>query len=238
MKDRIVIVEDDIISAKILERIIKNLGYKNLSIVSSVEEALLSVKENNPLLVFMDIDLSSSMDGIHTAEIITGLYEIPVIFVTSHFDIKTINRAKNIGIGYITKPFFEKDIEKSISSVIDNQKKIETVKEKEYNLFKIAVKTNDGVIFINPKEILYFEAHGHKIFIQTINDKYTIRSSLKEIIDNDKEKMFFRCHKSFLVNINKIEGLIKDDSYNYKISFKNIETLIPISKDKIKILRK
>lgn len=238
MKKQILIVEDDIISGKILEGILYNLGYIPLGVITRIEESLLLVKEKMPDLVFMDIDLSSSMDGIHTAEIITGLYGIPVIFVSSHNDITTINRAKNIGVGYITKPFFKLDIERAIEIVFDRQNIDDDNDGKEYSSNRIAIKCEDGVMFIKLDEIIFFEAIGHMISIHTIDDIFTIRNSLKNIIGSDKSKVFFRCHKSFLVNTKKIMGLIKDESYNYKIKFKETNIQIPISKNKVKILRK
>lgn len=238
MKKQVLIVEDDILSGRILESILDNLGIKSLGIISKVEESLLIVKEKMPDLVFMDIELSSSMDGIHTAEIITGLYGIPVIFVSSHNDIKTINRAKKIGVGYITKPFFKLDIEEAVKIIFDKYEMETKYNEHEYFDTRIAVKYNDDIKFIKFDEIIFFEALGHMISIYTIDDVYKIRNSLKKIMESDKGKLFFRCHKSFLVNTKKIEGLIKDENYNYKIKFKEKNIQIPISKDKIKILRK
>lgn len=237
MRNNFLIVEDDIISGKILESILHNLGLESLGIINKVEEALLYIREKMPDIIFMDIDLSSSMDGIHIAEITTGLYNIPVVFVTSFDDTSTVGRAMSIGDGYITKPFFESDIKHIINNL---EKKINSEKSKykcESKCKKLAVKSKGGTIFISFDDIIFFEAKGHVLLIKTADEEYRIRRSLKNIIENDQEKIFFRCHKSFLVNKESISGLIKDEEYNYLISLKNSDIRIPISRDKVKYLR-
>lgn len=237
MEKQILIVEDDIVSGRILESILNNLGLKSLGIINKVEEALIIVKELRPDIVFMDIDLSSSMDGIYTAEIITSLYNIPVIFVTSFDDTTTIRRAMSIGSGYVTKPFFESDI-KIILNDIEKKLKRENIRSKcEYECCKLAVKSGSGIVFISFQDIVFVEAKGHTLLIRTDNQEYRIRRSLKAILESDHDKIFFRCHKSFLVNKGSISGLIKDRDYNYLISLKNSDIRIPITRDKVKYLR-
>jgi CheY-like chemotaxis protein len=64
---QILVVEDEIITAMDLQTRLKNLGYNVPVVVSSGEEAIKKVKENNPDLVLMDINLNGEMDGIEAA---------------------------------------------------------------------------------------------------------------------------------------------------------------------------
>lgn len=238
MESKILIVEDDVISGKMLQKIIQNIGYKSIGIVSIVEDALLTVKKEKPDLVLMDIELSCTMDGIHTAEIINGYYHIPVIFVTGHADIKTVNRAKNIGEGYIIKPFFEQEIKKIIKTTLNKKRNGALAAKNNTEDTKLVVKNEDEIVFLEISQVYFFEAEGHKIYLHTKTNQYCVRGSLKKFEDMDINKQFLRCHKSYLVNMSKVEGLQCDGLYNYKIKIKGIKNSIPVSKDKVKMLKK
>lgn len=229
MECRILIVEDDLISGKILEKIIQKLGFISLGIVPNAEAAFLAIKKDLPDLVFMDIGLSGIMDGIYTAEVLSGYYNIPVIFVTSHADAATISSATKIGVGYIIKPFLEQDIMQAIEIVLhkNNNKTNSDTKEERV---KLLVRKDENIIFLDFRDIYFFEAHGHKISLYTQDNMYCIRGSLDKFKKMDKAKLFLRCHKSFLVNIQKIDGLICLESYHYQIRIKDLPNLIPISR--------
>jgi len=106
----VMIVEDELITAKAIAVLLKKLNYKPISIVSSGEEALSKIKNLDLDLILMDIILAGNMDGIETAKIINTNYNIPIIFITAYGDKKTLNRAKlSEPYGYIVKPITDKN---------------------------------------------------------------------------------------------------------------------------------
>ena len=88
MKDekQILVVEDEAITGMDIQRRLKNLGYIVPVVVSSGEDAIKKVKENNPDLVLMDINLKGEMDGIEAALKIHSFSDIPVIYLTAFSD--------------------------------------------------------------------------------------------------------------------------------------------------------
>jgi PAS domain S-box-containing protein len=113
---KIMIVEDEIIVAKDIQRILKKLGYEAFDPYSNGKKALDAIEKLNPDLVLLDINLKSSeMDGVHVAEQIHQHYQIPFIFLTAFSDKNTLERAKlTEPYGYIIKPFEEDDIRTAI----------------------------------------------------------------------------------------------------------------------------
>ena len=110
-KARILVAEDETIVAMDIADTLKKLGYAVTDTVPSGEQAIISVKQNRPDLIFMDIGLKGEMDGIQTAAQIRAQYSIPVIFLTAFVDEKTLDRAKEtLPAGYLTKPFEENDL--------------------------------------------------------------------------------------------------------------------------------
>lgn len=104
-KYKVLITEDDAVTALFIHKILDSLGYEALGTANNGNEALEMCDKLNPDLVLMDISLPGEMDGISTAEFIHEKHEIPIIYVTGNIDNKTIERAiHSNSFGYIIKP--------------------------------------------------------------------------------------------------------------------------------------
>ncbi len=104
-KARILIVEDEAVTAADLHDELTTQGYVVVGTADTAESALRLAEEGKPEIVLMDINLAGTADGVHAASAMRGA-EIPVIFLTAHYDERTLARAKKASpVGYITKPF-------------------------------------------------------------------------------------------------------------------------------------
>ena len=112
---KILLVEDDDIIAKVEDWRLKNLGYEVCGRALSGAEAMELVVNGKPDLVLMDINIRGEVDGIETAKMIKKGFNIPVVFVTSHSDGPTLERAKAANPdGFIVKPFDDNDLRVAI----------------------------------------------------------------------------------------------------------------------------
>jgi CheY-like chemotaxis protein len=119
VKSKILIIENDGIIAKDTEKILKKFGYSVMEVVFSGEEAVQKIREQKPDLVLSEIPLEGKMDGIETAHQIISILDIPVVFLTSAADRRTIERAKLIKpSGFIIKPFDEKSLYSAIEMAL------------------------------------------------------------------------------------------------------------------------
>ena len=113
--ERILLVEDDDIIAKVTDWRLKNLGYEVCGRAVSASEAMELVVKAMPDLVLMDINIKGDVDGIDTANMIKKGFNIPVVYVTSHSDGPTIERARATKPdGFIVKPFDDNDLRGAI----------------------------------------------------------------------------------------------------------------------------
>lgn len=113
--EKIIVVEDERVVARDIEKRLSKLGYVVPVTVASAEEAIRKTAELQPDLVLMDIQLKGKMDGIEAAEQIRTDYGIPVIYLTAYADEATLQRAKvTEPFGYVLKPFDEKDLHTAI----------------------------------------------------------------------------------------------------------------------------
>jgi len=119
LADKILIVEDERITAEDLAEILKGLGYQVTAVVSSGAEAIHEAGENPPDLVLMDIRIKGEMDGAETARILRERFDIPVVYLTAHADRDTLDRAKQSRpLGYIVKPFHETELHASVEMAL------------------------------------------------------------------------------------------------------------------------
>ena len=120
---KILIVEDERISAESLKMTLKQLGYEISSIVATGEDAIKKVKEELPDLILMDIKLKGNLDGIEAAEKIKEHYNTPIIYTTAYADDYLIERAKiTAPYGYVIKPFSKKELHSNIEMALTKNK--------------------------------------------------------------------------------------------------------------------
>ncbi len=101
----ILIVEDELISSRLLQNYLNMMGHNVVGVVPSGEEAIAFVLDNPIDLILMDIELSGKLNGIETVEIIRQTKDIPTLFLTGQTDKSLLERAKAVEpIGYLLKP--------------------------------------------------------------------------------------------------------------------------------------
>ena len=111
----ILIVEDEPIVALDEKKQVEGFGYKVPDIVTTGKDAIASIEKVHPDLVLMDINLEGDMDGIEAAAIIRERFDIPVLFITAHSEVDTLQRAKiTTPYAYLIKPYREKDLKVAI----------------------------------------------------------------------------------------------------------------------------
>ncbi|MCX9087135.1 MAG: response regulator [Candidatus Methanoperedens sp.] len=134
---QILVVEDEVIVGIDIQRRLKNLGYTVPVVVSSGKEAIAKVRENNPDLVLMDINLYGKMDGIEAASKIHSFSDIPVIYLTAYTDDKTLERAKiTEPYAYIIKPFKDRELQINLEIAFYKSRMEKMLKESYENLRK------------------------------------------------------------------------------------------------------
>jgi CheY-like chemotaxis protein len=114
----ILVVEDDVIICEDIRNSIKRLGYQRVKIVTSGEEAIDSIRQDKPDIVFMDIVLRGELNGIETAEILAG-ENIQVIFLSAYSDQSVRDRTDALNpLGYLTKPFHSDDLKTVLEEAV------------------------------------------------------------------------------------------------------------------------
>jgi diguanylate cyclase (GGDEF)-like protein/PAS domain S-box-containing protein len=146
-KERILVVEDEVIIALDIQRTLIKMGYEVPEFVTSAEAALERIAALQPDLVLMDIHLSGATDGIATADEIRRRDHLPVVFLTAHSDEATVNRAKiTEPYGYVLKPFEERELQIAIEIALYRHSAEMKLRQMEHWLGRTLKSIGDGII--------------------------------------------------------------------------------------------
>jgi two-component system, response regulator PdtaR len=111
-KERILIIEDEILISAGIQEMLNKFGYVNIESADNAEKGTELLTNNNYDIVLMDIHLGQGADGI---DLITEMKkkkkEVPVIYLTGNYDMITLNKAKTTTpLAFITKPVSETNL--------------------------------------------------------------------------------------------------------------------------------
>ena len=121
MKKKILVVEDEFIIARDIKEILEEAGYDVISNIATYHEAVIAIETHFPQMVILDINLNQLKDGIDIGHFLLIKDDIPFIYLTSHSDANSLDRAKETRpYGYITKPFKPIDLLATVEIVLNN----------------------------------------------------------------------------------------------------------------------
>jgi len=225
-----IIIDDEKNSREALAKIIDryfNTKLKILYSADSVKEGVFAINKYHPELVFLDIEMPEE-NGFKLFDYF-DIYNFEVIFVTAYKQY-AIDAIKFAALDYLLKPINYIDLRDVLirldkkQSKISNAAQIETflnnINTDSKNFNKIALPTFDGFQMERINNIVYCQAEENycKIFTNR-NEVILVARTLKNIEELLPEELFFRIHKSHLVNMNYIKSYQKSDGY--KITLEN-----------------
>ncbi len=143
----VLVVEDERIIAKGIEKQLKGLGYAVAGTASTGADAIRLADERRPDLILMDVNLGGEPDGIGAAEAIRAARDVPVVFLTAHSDGETLDRAKRSGpFGYVLKPYEDTELKVAIELALYKHQADRRVRENEAWLAATLASIGDAVI--------------------------------------------------------------------------------------------
>jgi len=153
---RILVVEDERITAMDICQMVRGIGHTPIGPVDTGQRALTMALSEHPDLILMDIILRGAIDGIEAAETIRRQYPCPVIFVTAHSDQSTLDRAKATEpSGYILKPIHERELHTTIEMALHRHNLEKQLRESEER-YRRVVESSPSAIFVDCRDHLVF----------------------------------------------------------------------------------
>jgi two-component system response regulator LytT len=248
----VIIVDDEQLARDELSYLLRDI--EDLDIIGHGKngvEAVTLIKDTSPDLVFLDVQ----MPGLDGFGVIKKLLEkkipLPNIVFSTAFDQYAVKAFEVSALDYILKPFEKKRVVQAVekarktqeSDVAPNEKLDTLVKlleeQQKPQTTKVLLKANNRLFLVDQKEICFASIEDGVITVvaQNMEGQSNCRT-LEELLSSLDTSLFWRAHRSYLVNINRIKEVVPwfKSSYQIRMDDKK-QTEIPVSRAQTRRLR-
>jgi two-component system, LytTR family, response regulator LytT len=249
-----VIVDDEQLARDELAYLLKNAD--DVNVVAQGKnglEAVNLIKEHNPDLVFLDVQMPG-LDGFGVIKkLLDRKIPLPKIVFATAFDQYAVKAFEVNAVDYLLKPFDKKRVAQAIQKARAQQdvdgapaEKFETLvrmlESHKQPVAKILLKAAGRMLLVDQKDICYAWIEDGVITVVTAGaagmEGQSNCRTLEELLDTLDPKLFWRAHRSYLVNINRIREVVPwfKSSYQLRMDDKK-QTEIPVSRAQTRRLR-
>ena len=225
-----IIADDEDLARDLIKNFLQK--YNNIEIVTECCDGFSTVKainEHKPEIVFLDVQMPK-LTGFEVLEL---LEHKPIIIFTTAYDEYAVKAFELNAIDYLLKPFSQERFDKAISkafSVLNanlpqpesKTSNLETyIDENTALIERIVIKKASQLIVVPIENIYYIESQDDYVMIYDEKANYLKQKTMKyfeSILDKEK---FIRIHRSYIVNIEKIQKLELYEKDSYLVILKN-----------------
>jgi len=212
-KIKILLVEDNVNLSENVRDILVIHGYEISTILEEAESACSQIEDIRPDIVLLDIKLKGRKTGIDLAEELRRSMNVPIVFLTSYSGADVVKKVKHVRPdGFITKPFTTETLVTTIELAIENfnlkpnqVNNIESPGHKDSS--ELFIRENGWLKKIMIADIEWIKAEGSYTHVFVAGKQHTLRNTVKELMEKLPEEQFSRVHKSYIVNLKKVDAL-------------------------------
>jgi len=257
MELKAVLVDDEQLARDELGYLLEQVG--GVQIVGQAGngvEALTTIEKLQPDLVFLDVQMPG-LTGFEVARRLVGTRAASQIVFVTAYDQHAIEAFEVNAVDYLLKPVDQARLEVAVDRArrrvvsdrpveaganmnsVDLEKIIEAVAERQSRRERLSIKVGERFLLVQSAEIIYASLAEDGITVVTSQHAGTSNyRTLDELHERLDPTVFWRVHRSHLVNINKIKEIVPWFSRNYILRMKDDKTTeIPVSRTHTRRLR-
>ncbi len=238
-----IIVEDEYLAREELSYLINR--YSEIELVGSFDDGLEAFKylqSNTVDIVFLDINIPS-IDGMLLAKNIHQFAQKPQIVFTTAYKEYAVDAFDLEAFDYLLKPLDEKRVQRLLMKLeaLDNAVPAPAPATPTPPVQEPSTTINlssDNRIRVTPVEdIIYAEANEKVTEVHTVHGVYIAPYTISELLSKLPSQQFYRCHRSYCVNLKRIEEIIPWMNSTYQLKMHDADDKVPVSRGNIKEFR-
>ena len=227
---KVLIVDDETLALSRLKRLLTQAGVNDITAFDNPIDAMKEVAKTKFDVVFLDISMPQ-LSGLELANHIMELSPNTFIVFQTAYSEYALEAFNNGGVAYLLKPLSLEDIEKTLE-------KVKNLALSNSNLTKkIMGKSGNRLYIINTEDIYYIKADLDEVIVKIKEADVYVRKKIGELDMLLDTPNFFRVHRSYIVNIDKIKSMRSVEQSKLEISFQDISSVVTSSKEGAKIFR-
>ncbi len=245
---RAAFADDDVgmrlVVRKLLER---SGGFVIVGEAENGEELLAIVEEKSPQLVMLDVEMPK-MTGVEAARVIQDTDPATILIFTTAHDEYMADAFSVYAFDYLLKPFKNDRAMQTLEKVKQVLRTRESAEAAiaplpplpvQPNAGRLMLKHRDGVNFINMDDILLIQRENRLTVLYTVNEgRFVTTDALGEVESRLDPRVFYRCHKSYIVNLNHVDNITPYGRWTYIIKIRGTRHDALITHEKYEELEK
>ena len=237
-----IIVEDEFLAQQELSWMIKQ--HSAIDIVACFDDGLDVLKflqHSEVDVIFLDINIPS-LDGVLLAQNISKFAHRPQIVFITAWKEHAVQAFELEAFDYILKPYHESRIVNMLHKLEAHFQQQQQPAAPEALTPRPTTQTinlikDERIIVTDINEIYYLEAHEKLTFVYTRREEYVMSQTISEFCSRLPESQFFRCHRSYCVNLSKIREIEPWFNNTYILRLRDLDFQVPVSRSKVKAFR-
>ncbi|WP_304166760.1 LytTR family DNA-binding domain-containing protein [Lonsdalea britannica] len=236
-----IIVEDEFLAQQELSWLLKE--HSQIEVEGVFDDGLDVLKylqHHKVDVIFLDINIPS-LDGVLLAKNISQFAHKPLIVFITAYKNHAVEAFELEAFDYILKPYHE-------TRIVSMLQKLEAAWHQQQTTtavggagrsapMTINLVKDKRIIVTNIHDIYYAESHEKLTFVYTKRDEYVMSMNITEFCSRLPEAYFFRCHRSYCVNLSKIREIEPWFNNTYILKLSDLDFQVPVSRGKVKEFR-
>ena len=220
---RVLVVDDEELARARIKELLA--GIPDVEVAGEAENGLRAVDmvgELEPDVVILDIQMPG-MDGF---EVVEALPRVPLVIFATAFDEYAIKAFEVNSVDYLLKPISKERLGEAIErarSLLDDGPRLDDqmarlariVRSREVR--RLPVMKGKKIVLVDLDDVVWIGVEGELVFVHTASERYMMNATMAELESRLDPHVFFRSHRSSIVNLNHVKEIVPWFSGKYKI---------------------
>ncbi|MDF2179856.1 LytTR family DNA-binding domain-containing protein [Aliiglaciecola sp. CAU 1673] len=210
---KVLLVDDEPLARDALRlRLLRAEGFVIAAEADNGEDALLLAKKLQPDVVFLDINMPR-LSGIEAAKVLSQYCSAQIVFVSA-YEQYAIEAFRLAAVDYLTKPINDEFFAQTLSRLQQRHEQGQPAEKTQSTsplpssyLQRLALKDEGETVMVETRHIDAVESVGDYLCIKACNRVFVVRYTMKQLCSLLDPEFFVRCHRSHLLNLEKIDSL-------------------------------